>query len=37
VTPASPKIPHVGWMSILIDPTGAVIALFEPAPGGPPM
>jgi uncharacterized protein len=27
------EIPHVGWMSILIDPTGATIALFEPMPG----
>jgi uncharacterized protein len=27
------EIPHVGWMSILIDPTGANIALFEPMPG----
>jgi predicted enzyme related to lactoylglutathione lyase len=31
------EIPHVGWMSILTDPTGAAIALFEPAPGGPQM
>jgi len=26
------EIPHVGWMSILTDPTGAAIALFEPMP-----
>jgi predicted enzyme related to lactoylglutathione lyase len=24
------EIPNVGWMTILTDPTGAVIALFEP-------
>jgi predicted enzyme related to lactoylglutathione lyase len=30
------EIPHVGWMSILVDPTGATIALFEPAPGTMP-
>jgi uncharacterized protein len=24
------EIPNVGWMSVLTDPTGAVIALFEP-------
>jgi uncharacterized protein len=24
------EIPEVGWMSILIDPTGAKIALFQP-------
>jgi len=29
------EIPHIGWMSLLIDPTGAAIALFEPAPGQP--
>ena len=28
------EIPHIGWMSLLIDPTGAAIALFEPAPQG---
>jgi uncharacterized protein len=27
------EIPHVGWMTILVDPQGATIALFEPAPG----
>ena len=26
------EIPHVGWMSILVDPGGATIALFEPMP-----
>ena len=26
----SMEIPHVGWFSILIDPTGATIALFQP-------
>jgi len=26
------EIPHVGWMSIMTDPTGAAIALFEAAP-----
>ena len=26
------EIPHVGWMTILVDPTGATIALFEPGP-----
>ncbi len=24
------EIPNVGWMSILVDPTGATIALFRP-------
>jgi uncharacterized protein len=24
------EIPNVGWMSILVDPTGATIALFQP-------
>ena len=24
------EIPNIGWMSILVDPTGATIALFEP-------
>lgn len=27
------EIPHVGWFSILQDPTGATIALFQPAQG----
>ena len=27
------EIPHVGWFTILADPTGAVIALFQPKPG----
>ena len=27
------EIPNVGWMSILVDPTGATIALFQPKPG----
>ncbi len=26
------EIPNVGWMSILVDPTGATIALFQPGP-----
>lgn len=26
----SHEIPNVGWMSILTDPTGAAIALFQP-------
>jgi len=26
------EIPHVGWMSIVVDPTGATIAMFEPMP-----
>jgi len=30
------EIPHVGWMSIVIDPTGATIAMFEPMPGQAP-
>jgi len=24
------EIPNVGWMTILVDPTGATIAMFEP-------
>jgi predicted enzyme related to lactoylglutathione lyase len=24
------EIPHIGWMTILADPTGATIALFQP-------
>ena len=24
------EIPNVGWMTILVDPTGATIALFQP-------
>jgi predicted enzyme related to lactoylglutathione lyase len=24
------EIPHVGWMTILVDPTGATIAIFQP-------
>ena len=27
------EIPTVGWFSILVDPTGATIALFQPKPG----
>ena len=27
----SQEIPGVGWMSLLTDPTGATIALFQPA------
>jgi predicted enzyme related to lactoylglutathione lyase len=30
-----PEIPHVGWMTILVDPVGATIALFQPAPTAP--
>ncbi len=30
------EIPHVGWMSIVLDPTGAAIALFEPMPSYQP-
>jgi len=26
------EIPHVGWMTIFVDPTGATIAIFEPMP-----
>jgi uncharacterized protein len=25
------EIPHIGWMTILGDPTGATIAIFQPA------
>ncbi len=28
------EIPHVGWMSVVVDPTGATFALFEPMPRG---
>jgi predicted enzyme related to lactoylglutathione lyase len=28
------EIPGIGWMTILVDPTGATIALFQPKPGG---
>jgi predicted enzyme related to lactoylglutathione lyase len=24
------EIPHVGWFTVLADPTGAIIALFQP-------
>ncbi len=27
------EIPTIGWMTILADPTGATIALFQPKPG----
>jgi len=27
------EIPNIGWMTILADPTGAVIALFQPKIG----
>ena len=27
------EIPNIGWMTILADPTGATIALFQPKPG----
>jgi hypothetical protein len=27
------EIPHIGWFTILADPTGAAIALFQPKPG----
>jgi predicted enzyme related to lactoylglutathione lyase len=30
VTVGPQEIPNVGWMTILIDPTGATIALFQP-------
>jgi len=30
------EIPHVGWFSVLADPTGAVIALFQPSPSHKP-
>ena len=30
------EIPNIGWMTILVDPTGATIALFQPAPGMTP-
>jgi predicted enzyme related to lactoylglutathione lyase len=30
------EIPNIGWMTILADPTGAAIALFQPAPGMTP-
>jgi len=33
---ASEEIPHIGWFTILLDPTGATIALFQPAPGSTP-
>ena len=29
----SHEIPHVGWMSVLKDPTGCSISLFQPMPG----
>jgi predicted enzyme related to lactoylglutathione lyase len=28
------EIPNIGWMTILADPTGATIALFQPKPHG---
>ena len=27
------EIPNIGWMTILADPTGATIAMFQPKPG----
>jgi uncharacterized protein len=30
------EIPNVGWMTVLKDPTGAVIALFQPNPSHRP-
>jgi len=30
------EIPNVGWATILADPTGATIALFQPAPSHKP-
>ena len=30
----SQRIPDVGWFTILNDPTGVTIALFQPKPGG---
>ena len=29
----SHDIPNVGWMSIMTDPTGCAIAIFQPEPG----
>ena len=29
----SMEIPNIGWMTILADPTGATIALFQPTHG----
>jgi hypothetical protein len=30
----SQEIPYVGWFSMLTDPTGCAVALFQPKPGG---
>jgi len=30
VTVDATEIPGVGWFSVLVDPTGALIALFKP-------
>jgi predicted enzyme related to lactoylglutathione lyase len=29
----SQEIPHVGWMTVMDDPTGCRVAIFEPMPG----
>src|SRR5471032_3014326 len=29
----SHEIPHVGWMTIMKDPTGCTICMFQPKPG----
>jgi hypothetical protein len=29
----SQEIPNVGWFSVLSDPTGCSIAIFQPKPG----
>jgi predicted enzyme related to lactoylglutathione lyase len=26
------EVPHMGWMTVLVDPTGAAIALWQPMP-----
>jgi predicted enzyme related to lactoylglutathione lyase len=30
------EIPNIGWMTILVDPTGATIAMFQPKDGAQP-
>lgn len=32
----SHEIPTVGWMSIMTDPTGCAVAIFQPMPGSMP-
>lgn len=34
ITIDSQEIPHVGWFTVLDDPSGCALALFEPKPGG---